>query len=574
MDKTSASKETNRQSFYNALEQRSREIQLLIKVISTTASGKKPKAVLKKLAVELTQALNIPRAGFYMFNEERTRLTVFAEHYQPGKASVLSTDIHLKDNALIENIIDQRIAVMIENTTTDARVAAIRDTLQQRGTRSLIIAPLQFQERLLGTLNLEAAKPKSFTPADISLAKSVADAAGQALEYTRLSNTLPESPAKQVKDSQELKQLFDFTHQVIDSFSQGVGLNEANGKFSHVNPAYSLLLGYNQDELIGKSIQDITRLEDNVIVKQSRSQVMAGENVTYQARLIKKNGTTLTARINAIPLQLDKEVIGSIETISDFSTQTQADQTPADAQSQVLDAEQLKSEFITTMSHEIRTPITAILGMSDLLLKTRLSAEQHEYVNITHGASQSLLQMMDDIIDYSKSVAGELKLEQASLNIADIFDWVNEKYSRETEDKNLSISTHIDQQIPSPLIGDPRRLRQILVNLVGNAVKFTDSGEIQLQASLLSKTSADITVRFNIRDTGIGLSNTGILRLFQPFTQIDGSKTRTYGGTGMGLALCKQLVQLMNGEINVESEEGVGSNFWFSANFRTELPAD
>jgi len=238
------------------------------------------------------------------------------------------------------------------------------------------------------------------------------------------------------------------------------------------------------------------------------------------------------------------------------------------AKEAALAASQAKSHFVANTSHELRTPMNGVIGMTDLLSQTPLDRLQRDYVETIRRSADALLGVINDILDFSKVEAGKLELEESELTLRDVVEDVSRLIFAQADTKGLEVVVTIDPAIPERLRGDSSRLRQILVNLCGNAVKFTHRGEIVVEAHLVSADAEKIEVRFSIRDTGIGVPARMLRSLWEPFTQADASTTRRFGGTGLGLSIVKRLAQLMGGKVGAESQEGVGSVFWFTACFR------
>ena len=287
----------------------------------------------------------------------------------------------------------------------------------------------------------------------------------------------------------------------------------------------------------------------------------AGETLYFEGTLTDMSNLK---RTEAELLRYTRELEEARQRLEEQSSQLiRQSQKLMQARDAALAASRLKSEFLANVSHEVRTPMNGILGMNGLLLETPLSAEQREYAKAVRGSAEYLLNIINDILDFSKIEAGRLSLEAIDFSLRDTVELVVEMLAERAAAKGLELAYHIDPGTPDLLCGDPGRLRQILINLAGNAIKFTEQGHVIIRG-WLTGSGARRELRFEVTDTGIGIDAEAKARIFQPFSQADGSTTRRFGGTGLGLAISRQLVEMMGGSIDVQSEPGRGSRFWFA----------
>jgi two-component system, sensor histidine kinase and response regulator len=356
----------------------------------------------------------------------------------------------------------------------------------------------------------------------------------------------------------------------------GIALNDLEtGAFLEFNAALYEPAGYTAEEFRKLTYWDLTPKEyapqEN---EQLRLLEQTGRYGPYEKEYIRKDGTRYPVRLSGFKIIVanGRKTIWSI--VQDISAQKESEAALRAAKDRAEAASVAKSEFLANMSHEIRTPMNGVIGMTDLLLDTGLNAEQMEYAESIHSCSHSLLSLINDILDFSKVEAGQIVLENLDFHIRTTVEEAIDVIALKAQEKGLELVCMIGREVPEFLRGDPGRLRQILFNLIGNAVKFTEEGGVTVHVECVSEKDSSVTLRFSVTDTGIGIPVGKQDLIFSKFIQADPSTTRQFGGTGLGLAICRQLVGLLGGDIGVTSEESEGSTFWFTAVFQKSCSGD
>ena len=353
---------------------------------------------------------------------------------------------------------------------------------------------------------------------------------------------------------------------IVDSSGDaiiGVGMDS---RIMSWNAGAERMCGYEAKEIIGRSTLKVvpSTLRDERMILYD--ELIRTDEVIHNETIWKhKDGHLIDVALTISPIKGADGLAGFAIIARDITDRKLAEAELAQARDAALESSRLKSEFLATMSHEIRTPMNGVIGMSELLIDTPLDETQREFVDTINNSAQALLTIINDILDFSKIEAGHISIAIETMSIADLVASVVSLMRARARSKQLSLLTEISADVPALLAGDTIRLRQVLLNLIGNAVKFTHEGSVSMRVELDRREADMLVVRFLVSDTGIGIPAAAQARMFQPFTQADGSVTRKYGGTGLGLAISRKLVELMGGEIGFESTEGKGTTFWFTA---------
>jgi PAS domain S-box-containing protein len=338
------------------------------------------------------------------------------------------------------------------------------------------------------------------------------------------------------------------------------------GVFTFVNPAVESILGYQPDELVGRSSFDLVAPEwrDRVAKFYAQQLKKLILNSYYSFPANRKDGSEVWLGQNVLLMKREGKVMGMQVMARDITRGVQLEDELGRARDAAIESARLKSEFLGNMSHEIRTPMNGIIGMTSLLDDTELNKDQRHFVDGIRESADSLLAIINDLLDFSKIEAGKLSIELAEFELVPLVEAVLSLFTKSAESRNLELTSSIEPDVPLFVHSDSARLRQILINLVGNAVKFTQQGEVAISVKCIEQQASEALLRFEVRDTGIGIDQEAQSKLFTAFTQADGSTQRRFGGTGLGLAISKQLVEAMGGEIGIDSPAGEGSKFWFT----------
>jgi len=419
------------------------------------------------------------------------------------------------------------------------------------GTASQYLSPLFLRDELRGLLVVFPPTP---------LAPAIAESLGALSSQVALALESAELAEEVLRRHSESR-----LTALVERSSDVIWVLGPDTVVHYVSPSVRGVLGRSADSMVGGYLDELVDGDEKLVpFVHDVARLAPGGTAALQTRLRHPDGTWLDIEAVGTNLLADATVGGIVLNVRDVTERTRTQRELVEAHAKAVEASRLKSEFVANMSHEIRTPLNAVIGLSALLEDTRLDSEQAEYVDAVRTSADALMSLVDDILDFSKIEAGRLELETHVVDIRSLVDGVAAALRPSAQAKGLHLLTWVDDRVPARVEGDSTRLRQVLSNLVSNAVKFTPAGEVSIQVSSEPRGERAL-LRFAVSDTGIGLEPAGFERIFESFSQADGSTTRRYGGTGLGLAISKRLAGLMGGEIGGDSTPGVGSTFWFTA---------
>ena len=388
---------------------------------------------------------------------------------------------------------------------------------------------------------------------------------------TRELSDINQDLEKEIIERKQIEETLNKSQQeltsVFKSSPESLIYHDEQGTILKINPRFTEVFGYTLNELEGRNInegmifpRDKTKEESKKITQT----VLEKGLIRIETIRKKKDGTLFPVVISASPIIIKGKSKGIIAIYSDITKEKLAEKEIIKAKKEAELANQAKSAFLASMSHEIRTPMNAIIGMGELMKNTTLNDEQKEYLDMLRISADNLLNVINDVLDISKIESGHIEIEKIEFNLWELIESIGVTLGIKASQKKLELLCYSNPDVPQYVMGDPTRLRQILINLAGNSLKFTEKGEIAINVKILKREDEKVSLHFTVKDTGIGIPKEKQAKIFESFSQVDSSTTRKYGGTGLGLSICKQLAEQMGGKIWVESEVSKGSTFHFT----------
>ena len=530
----------------------------------------------------LAQVAPLVGAGhgvFYIYEEDRRLLRMLA-HYAYNERKSLAQTFELGEGLVGQCALEMAPIIL---TRPPSDYVRIRTSLGEAAPCAIMVLPVLSGQRVLAVVELACFKP--FEKRERDLLEGLMPVVGmnlQILERNVRTQRLLEKTQQQAERMEEqaaqlqeqtvaieeqrnsVTALLDEQNAIFESVSSGIAVIR-DRILQKCNAQLGRIFGRPTENLLGQSTRDWYADEQTSFdMGKVYERLRQGDSVRHEVQMQRADGSVFWSRLSGRAIDPNDLSRGVVWTVEDITDERKTADAMREARQIAEDAARTKSDFLANMSHEIRTPMNAIIGMAHLALKTGLNPRQADYIRKIQQSGQLLLGIINDILDFSKIEAGKLTIESTDFELGRVLDNVSVLIAEKASAKGLELINEVAPDVPETLVGDPLRLGQILINYCNNAVKFTERGEVAIKVGKVEETLQDIVLRFEVRDTGIGLAPEQKERMFQSFTQADTSTTRKYGGTGLGLAISKNLTELMGGHVGVESELGKGSTFWFT----------
>jgi len=595
-------------------QRRAEEIAFVSRVVSTIATTLDFRQALQTIVREIVEFLPVAHGGLTLFEEGKEFLTVVDEHGKQPLHSVLGVRFPVSENPSTQEVIRTRQPLFIEDVQNDPRVdEALREQFRKRGIVKLAIFPILAGEEVIGTLGLDILDPQvRLSPSEIALVQNVLSQVSLSIQRAQLFEQVQASREALQRQNEYLAAVAEIGRLVTSAldlptiFRQAVNL--VRDRFGYYHAAIFVVeeTGFNAvlEEATGEAGAEMKRHKHSLPV--GSKSIVGTVTATGQPLVVNDVSQNPIHRFNpllpetraeaAFPLRVGQRVIGVLDVQSTqvnafaesdvTALQMLADQIAVaidnarsyqvvqDAIREMREADRVKSQFLANMSHELRTPLNSIIGFSRVILKGidgPITELQRQDLTAIYNSGQHLLGLINDILDLSKIEAGKMELAFEEVNLVDIINGVMSTATGLVKDKPITLKRSVPQDLPT-VRADATRIRQVLLNLVSNAAKFTEQGEIEVSASVQMGPQGQAEVLVSVRDTGPGISEEDQQKLFQPFSQVDASLTRKTGGTGLGLAISAQLIQLHGGRIGVHSKVGEGSTFYFTVPVYQKTP--